>query len=109
MRKDYLQPGTLPEGAKLSYGDDPNRSGLVTLDYSVPTQVNLRKDEIVFALAFRRTNPIAAAGGVTATYFKDLGQHQFNQVAFSCNDGAIRCGGHPAIRGVDIAVKSERR
>jgi len=100
--------GTPPAGAKLSYGDEPNSSGLVTLDYSVPKGVNLSKDQNVFVLAFRLTNPIPAGSRVTVSYFKEPDEHQFQQIAFSCNNGAIRCGGHPAIRGVDIAATPSR-
>jgi hypothetical protein len=103
--------GTPPAGAKLSYGDEPNRSGLVTLDYSVPKEVNLSTDQNVFVLAFRLANPIPAGSRVTVSYFKEPGEHQFQQIAFSCagvDGGTIRCGGRPAIRGVDIAAKQSR-
>jgi hypothetical protein len=104
IRKTGPFRGMPPAGAQLSYGDEPNRSGLVILDYSLPKEVNLSKDQNVFALAFHRvTSPIPAASRVTVSYFEEPGEHQFKQIAFSCNNGAVHCVGHPAIRGVDIA------
>jgi filamentous hemagglutinin family protein len=98
--------GTPPPGANLKYSGEPS-SGYLILDYAVPKGVNLSKDKNVFALAFHLTKPITADVTLTASYFKTPGAHQFNQIAFSCNGGAIRCGGHPAVLGFDISIKSK--
>jgi len=100
--------GTPPPDANLKYSGEPS-SGYLILDYAVPKEVNLRKDQNVFALAFHLTKPITADVPLTATYFKKPGAHQFNQIAFWCNGGDVRCAGRPAIRGIDIAVKSKRQ
>jgi hypothetical protein len=101
IRENDTQPGIPPAGAMLCFSQP--RSGVIVVDYTLPTPVDLSTDQNIFRLAFDLVKPIPTDVRVYATYFGEPGDHQFNQIAFSCNGGAIRCTGVPPILGFDIS------
>jgi len=102
IRQDNTTPGAPPPGFILHF--DNTETGIVVVDYSVPTPVDLSTDQNVFALGFDLVTPTPANVPMFASYFGTPGAHDFNQIAFSCNGGATPCAGQPAILGVDIAT-----
>jgi hypothetical protein len=104
IREDNTPPGIPPAGFILTYTEPT--SGVLVVDYTLPTPVDLSTDQNVFALAFDLLSPIPANVPLFASSFGTSGAHQFNQIAFSCNGGTIHCSGVPPILGLDISTVS---
>jgi hypothetical protein len=107
VKDNTFNPGIPPPGSILSFSEPT--SGHVVVDYILPAPVNLSIDQIVFALAFRVINPPRKR--LFATYFgtppeaQTPGAVRFNLLESSCNGGAIRCIGQPAIEAFDIQLQ----
>jgi hypothetical protein len=106
IREDNTAPGIAPPGSILSFSEPI--SGHLVVDYSLAIAVNIPTDQNVFVLAFELMNPIPRNVRLFATYFgtppeaQTPGAVRFNQLESSCNGGAIRCLGQPAIAAFDI-------
>jgi hypothetical protein len=106
IRVDNTPPGIPPPGSILSYSEPI--SGHLVVEYSLAKSVDLRTDQTVFELAFDLITPTKRNVRLFATYFgtppeaQTPGAVRFNQLESSCNGGAIRCLGQPAIAAFDI-------
>ncbi len=108
IREENTPPGIVVPGSILSFSEPI--SGHLVVDYILPTPVDLSTDQNVFALAFDLITPIPRNVRLFATYFgtppeaQTPGAVRFNQIESSCNGGAIRCLGQPAIAAFDIPL-----
>jgi hypothetical protein len=109
IREDNTDPGLPPPGSILFFSEP--RSGHLVVDYILSTPVDLSMDQNFFALAFQVINPFPRNVRLFATYFgtpleaQTPGAVRFNQLESSCNGGAIRCIGQPAIEAFDIQLQ----
>jgi hypothetical protein len=120
--EDDTPPGDPVDDATLTFTVTPLLSGpsialalapntasqdvfdLLTVDFTSPIPIDLTNDQNVLELTFDLANPVPVNVPVIATYSEALGNHQFNQTAFTCDGSSTACSGVPNVRGADVTA-----